>query len=178
LQQDHFSQQDCEPAFSHFCRNEPAAILGASIPPMTPWNRSLLVERGPPANGHHSADAPDPRVQKEIRELLDLLPADVVAELNAGKINLNDLSFLDGLSDHISRLAVARPRTGQRLLTKLVRVKKLIRRELHQSDPSVKTADTVAHGSPRVGRNDPCPCGSGQKFKQCCLRRTGGWQSR
>ncbi|EAA3892892.1 SEC-C metal-binding domain-containing protein, partial [Salmonella enterica] len=20
-----------------------------------------------------------------------------------------------------------------------------------------------------VGRNDPCPCGSGKKFKQCCL---------
>ncbi len=23
--------------------------------------------------------------------------------------------------------------------------------------------------SPRVGRNDPCPCGSGKKFKKCCL---------
>ena len=22
----------------------------------------------------------------------------------------------------------------------------------------------------RVGRNDPCPCGSGKKFKKCCLR--------
>lgn len=22
---------------------------------------------------------------------------------------------------------------------------------------------------PRVGRNDPCPCGSGKKFKNCCL---------
>lgn len=21
----------------------------------------------------------------------------------------------------------------------------------------------------RVGRNEPCPCGSGQKFKKCCL---------
>ena len=21
---------------------------------------------------------------------------------------------------------------------------------------------------PRVGRNDPCPCGSGKKYKQCC----------
>ena len=26
----------------------------------------------------------------------------------------------------------------------------------------------------RVGRNDPCPCGSGKKFKQCCLRKEGG----
>jgi uncharacterized protein YecA (UPF0149 family) len=22
-----------------------------------------------------------------------------------------------------------------------------------------------------VGRNDPCPCGSGKKFKRCCLER-------
>ena len=21
-----------------------------------------------------------------------------------------------------------------------------------------------------VGRNDPCPCGSGKKFKKCCLQ--------
>jgi uncharacterized protein len=24
-----------------------------------------------------------------------------------------------------------------------------------------------------VGRNDPCPCGSGKKFKKCCLSRSG-----
>ena len=23
----------------------------------------------------------------------------------------------------------------------------------------------------RVGRNDPCPCGSGKKYKKCCLRK-------
>lgn len=23
--------------------------------------------------------------------------------------------------------------------------------------------------SPEVGRNDPCPCGSGKKYKKCCL---------
>ena len=23
---------------------------------------------------------------------------------------------------------------------------------------------------PRVGRNDPCPCGSGKKYKKCCGR--------
>ena len=23
----------------------------------------------------------------------------------------------------------------------------------------------------RVGRNDPCPCGSGRKYKKCCLPR-------
>jgi len=27
---------------------------------------------------------------------------------------------------------------------------------------------TVRHDGPRVGRNDPCPCGSGKKYKKCC----------
>lgn len=26
----------------------------------------------------------------------------------------------------------------------------------------------------KPGRNDPCPCGSGKKFKQCCITKTGG----
>ena len=26
----------------------------------------------------------------------------------------------------------------------------------------------VRRGAPAIGRNDPCPCGSGKKFKKCC----------
>jgi uncharacterized protein len=26
--------------------------------------------------------------------------------------------------------------------------------------------------APKIGRNDPCPCGSGKKYKQCCLETT------
>jgi preprotein translocase subunit SecA len=32
---------------------------------------------------------------------------------------------------------------------------------------STVDAATVATAVPRVGRNDPCPCGSGKKYKQC-----------
>ena len=31
-----------------------------------------------------------------------------------------------------------------------------------------KIAVPVVRESPKVGRNDPCPCGSGKKFKKCC----------
>jgi len=27
---------------------------------------------------------------------------------------------------------------------------------------------TVRHEKPKPGRNDPCPCGSGKKYKKCC----------
>ena len=33
--------------------------------------------------------------------------------------------------------------------------------------------DPVRHAEPRVGRNDPCPCGSGKKYKSCCMRKSG-----
>jgi uncharacterized protein len=28
---------------------------------------------------------------------------------------------------------------------------------------------TYQRGTPKVGRNDACPCGSGKKYKKCCL---------
>lgn len=30
------------------------------------------------------------------------------------------------------------------------------------------TIDTIRNDQPKVGRNDPCSCGSGKKFKKCC----------
>jgi preprotein translocase subunit SecA len=27
---------------------------------------------------------------------------------------------------------------------------------------------TIRREVPKVGRNEPCPCGSGKKYKQCC----------
>jgi uncharacterized protein len=32
-----------------------------------------------------------------------------------------------------------------------------------------KSVTTVHRDTPRVGRNEPCPCGSGKKYKKCCL---------
>ena len=29
---------------------------------------------------------------------------------------------------------------------------------------------TVVNKGPKIGRNDPCPCGSGKKYKKCCGR--------
>ena len=34
-------------------------------------------------------------------------------------------------------------------------------------------AQPVVRDAPKVGRNDPCPCGSGKKYKKCCGRDAG-----
>jgi len=31
-----------------------------------------------------------------------------------------------------------------------------------------KAPETIKRGGDKVGRNDPCPCGSGKKYKKCC----------
>lgn len=35
-------------------------------------------------------------------------------------------------------------------------------------DGSIMGAEPYTRTTPKVGRNDPCSCGSGKKFKKCC----------
>jgi preprotein translocase subunit SecA len=41
------------------------------------------------------------------------------------------------------------------------------RAELYKSQ---KTSRTVVNAEKKIGRNEPCPCGSGKKYKNCCGR--------
>ena len=41
------------------------------------------------------------------------------------------------------------------------------RKELYKEQ---KNSGTIHNENRKVGRNDPCPCGSGKKYKQCCGR--------
>ncbi|MBV9636320.1 MAG: SEC-C domain-containing protein [Methylobacteriaceae bacterium] len=41
-------------------------------------------------------------------------------------------------------------------------------RALHLSDPWVFGRPTRPARSGKIGRNDPCPCGFGRKYKKCC----------
>jgi len=45
-----------------------------------------------------------------------------------------------------------------------------------KSDCCAKTrccapVETIKYDQPKVGRNDPCPCGNGIKFKKCCGKK-------
>jgi hypothetical protein len=41
--------------------------------------------------------------------------------------------------------------------------------ELDEEEDDFIGVDTYVRAGPKVGRNDPCPCGSGKKYKKCCL---------
>jgi len=40
---------------------------------------------------------------------------------------------------------------------------------LHPSVKQLRRRPVHPDAVGRVGRNEPCPCGSGKKFKKCCL---------
>jgi hypothetical protein len=150
------------------------AALAADHPPLG------IVLRGPyamdPPPPHEpvrpAAEQPaDLETNNAIRELLAVLPPDVLAELQRGEIDRSDPAFLDGLMDHVARLSQADPRFGQRILGKVIRLRKRIARDVRASDPEAVVSATVTRSKERVGRNAPCPCGSGRKYKQCCLRK-------
>ena len=42
------------------------------------------------------------------------------------------------------------------------------RKELYRKQ---KNSGTIRREEPKIGRNDPCPCGSGKKYKNCCGRQ-------
>jgi hypothetical protein len=48
-------------------------------------------------------------------------------------------------------------------------------REIYEMEDDFRSApvQTVVRQGPKVGRNDPCPCGSGRKYKKCCLGKDG-----
>lgn len=63
---------------------------------------------------------------------------------------------LAGKAPEAARWAQAMPAVSERYAARF------------RSDGSVK-GETVRHSLAKVGRNDPCPCGSGKKFKKCCI---------
>jgi preprotein translocase subunit SecA len=51
-----------------------------------------------------------------------------------------------------------------------------VRRTMRAMRPgeSAEGARTPHKAEKKVGRNDPCPCGSGKKFKNCCMKKEHG----
>ena len=75
-------------------------------------------------------------------------------------------------------ISAIREETIRRLFVVKVKTQEEVKREkvakdtfeggpVGASDKTVKRQPTMRKA--KVGRNDPCPCGSGKKYKNCCL---------
>jgi len=43
--------------------------------------------------------------------------------------------------------------------------------QIEAENQADKSQEPVARTSAKIGRNDPCPCGSGKKYKKCCINK-------
>ena len=78
---------------------------------------------------------------------------------------------VEGSDMYDEMVAAIREDTVRMLMTVVVRTEAPPKRE-QVAKPAESVPDgsapPAARRSDKVGRNDPCPCGSGKKYKKCC----------
>ena len=142
------------------------------------WQRYFLLEKGV---YEKLLTNPDEKVEGTVKELAD-------------KYNLSVMEmtgFLDGINDSLVEpnpidtmeedTQVKIEIDPEKLYYNMVEAKAQWLYELPQWDSILseerrkelykeqKSSTTVVKGE-KIGRNDPCPCGSGKKYKKCCGR--------
>ena len=77
---------------------------------------------------------------------------------------------LDIQTDVVKFLMNARKREGNVQRTSSVKITgEGLANQTDNNAPRTSVSNTpVVNNEPKVGRNDPCPCGSGKKYKNCC----------
>ena len=82
---------------------------------------------------------------------------------------------MEGFEMFDAMIASIREDTIKMLLTVQIKTGEEVKREQVPKPPTASSdgsekAQPVRAQSKKIGRNDPCPCGSGKKYKKCCGR--------
>ena len=101
---------------------------------------------------------------------------DPVVQYRIEGFDMFDQMVLDIKTDVVKFLVHARKREGDIKREETVKItgEGLQNSAINNLDgtmaPKTSTPQnqTVINNEPRIGRNDPCPCGSGKKYKNCC----------
>ena len=97
-------------------------------------------------------EEPDVEVKGTVKELAE----------KYGLSIMEMTGFLDGINES---LVEANP--IEEMEEDTVVSLKFDKEKKHELYLEQKKSGTIVKG-PKIGRNDPCPCGSGKKYKQCC----------
>ncbi len=88
---------------------------------------------------------------------------------------------LEGFDMFDDMVQTIKEETARIVLTaKLVQNQPIVRQQVAKVTGESGAGDAAAaikqpdrRTAPKVGRNDPCPCGSGKKYKKCCAQKDG-----
>lgn len=64
--------------------------------------------------------------------------------------------------------------TKQQLVGPAFEAVNIVPRRKHKDEEGEEVYEftyTRRRTQPKIGRNQPCPCGSGKKYKKCCLEK-------
>ena len=114
---------------------------------------------------------------QDLREgisLRNLAQRDPLVEYKNEGFRLFD-SMLRSIDDNtVNRFFKVRVVKREDQLRMPVKTEKEQVKSLNDNRPGqVEKQQTVKRSSTKVGRNDPCPCGSGKKYKKCCYPKYG-----
>jgi Predicted metal-binding protein related to the C-terminal domain of SecA len=143
------------------------------------WQRYFLLEKGV---YEKLLSNPDEVVEGTVKELAEKYELDIMAMTG----------FLDGINESLltpnpieemeEDTQVSRAFDKEKLYKNMVDARADWLYDLPQWDDifdeatkkrlylEQKAAGTVRREGKKIGRNDPCPCGSGKKYKKCCGR--------
>lgn len=142
------------------------------------WNNYFELEKG---IYEKLLTTPDEEVKGTVKELAEKFDMQLLSMIgfidgiNESLVTENDMDALE--EDTVVSLAFDK----ERLYKNMVDAQADWLYELPQWDEifskdkqkelylEQKKSGTIVKG-PKVGRNDPCPCGSGKKYKKCCGR--------
>ena len=128
-------------------------------------------------------DDPDTEVKGTVKELADKYKLDIMPMVG----------FLDGINDSLvtpnpietmeEDTVVSLKFDKEKLYKNMIDAKadwlyglpqweKIFDEEqLKALTKEAKNMHTIVRTEKKVGRNDPCPCGSGKKYKHCCMNK-------
>lgn len=143
------------------------------------WNNYFLLEKG---IYEQLLNNPDEKVEGTVKELAEKYQISV----------MEMTGFLDGINDSLVEANPIETMEEDTQVNLIFDKEKLYKNmvdakadwlyELPQWDEifdaekkkelylEQKKSGTIRREGKKIGRNDPCPCGSGKKYKQCCGR--------
>lgn len=124
--------------------------------PIAQWSRGFLT-------GH-----------KWLEELWEIVPDELDEELSAMLMTLSffaspkiaEAFYAETQVESLETLALLIRRTFRTAMSEYARLGRTIQQA--RAEQARAEQQPAKRAQPKVGRNEPCPCGSGRKFKKCC----------
>lgn len=123
------------------------------------WNPFKKKEDAPAAAANNGKPAKKESIEERIEREIDALPNIIKGKLKDPEIKRR---FID-IAKRMEKDGV-----DFKSIRQMKKWMKEHEAELKAEQSGMPKVETVVHDGPKIGRNDPCPCGSGKKYKKCC----------